>query len=206
MHLEARVRQGPSTPTVRGRLKLTPIALLLDEFGDRQIGRAIETDSNAHQWGAATTPSSLADPARSAAGTTHPAQASRRDRHLTAIATEPQVSRLALPGIGQYIAKGQFPCSQPRKGKPMPVESYVYVCKRCGERIEAPRPIVDKSLCPQTSPSGARCLGHLERIEPDAAISAGRRNQPERHFKGNNQEQASTQHPCMPSRWKPSLN
>jgi len=88
MDLEARVRQGPSTPTVRGRLKLTPTALLLDEFGDRQIGRAVEP-SKAHQCGAATTPSTLADPARWSAGTTHAAQESRRDRHLTAIATEP---------------------------------------------------------------------------------------------------------------------
>jgi hypothetical protein len=85
----------------------------------------------------------------------------------------------------------------------MPVENYVYECSRCGERIEAPRPIFDKSLCPQTAPTGARCLGHLELIEPDAAISTGRVDLPE-HFKRNNRERA--QHPSMPSHWKPSPN
>jgi hypothetical protein len=105
-----------------------------------------------------------------------------------------------------YIANGQFPCSSRGRGSQMPVESYVYECNRCGERIEAPRPIFDKSLCPQASPSGARCLGHLERIDPDAAISAGRADQRERHFKGNDRERARTQHPSVPSRWKPSLN
>jgi hypothetical protein len=88
----------------------------------------------------------------------------------------------------------------------MPVEGHVYECNRCGERIEAPRPIFEKSLCPQTAPSGARCLGHLELIEPDAAISAERGDEPERHFKGNNQERARAQHPSMPTRWKPSPN
>ena len=88
----------------------------------------------------------------------------------------------------------------------MPVESYVYECNRCGERITAPRPLFDKSLCPQTAPSGARCLGHLELIEPDAGISAGRADQPERHLKSSNRERARTQHPSMPSHWKPSLN
>jgi len=88
----------------------------------------------------------------------------------------------------------------------MPADSYVYECNRCGERIEAPRPMFDKSLCPQTSPSGARCLGHLELIESDAAISAARPDQPERQFKGDSPERARTQHPSVPSRWKPSLN
>jgi hypothetical protein len=88
----------------------------------------------------------------------------------------------------------------------MPAESYVYECNRCGERITAPRLILDQSLCPQEAPSGARCLGALELIEPDAAISAGRADQPERHFKGNSREQARTRHPSMPSHWKPSLN
>lgn len=85
-------------------------------------------------------------------------------------------------------------------------ESYVYECSRCGERITAPRPIFDKSLCPQTAPSGARCLGHLELIEPDAAVSAGRTHQPESHFKGNDREQARAQHPSMTSHRKPSVN
>jgi hypothetical protein len=88
----------------------------------------------------------------------------------------------------------------------MPVESYMYECNRCGERIEAPRPIFDKSLCPQTAPSGARCLGHLELIEPDAAISAGWVDQPERHLEGKNRERARAPHPSMPSHWKPSPN
>ena len=85
-------------------------------------------------------------------------------------------------------------------------ESYVYECNRCGERITAPRPLFDKSLCPQTAPSGARCLGHLELMEPDAAISAQRTDQPERHFKGSNRARARAQHPSMPSHWKPFLN
>jgi hypothetical protein len=88
----------------------------------------------------------------------------------------------------------------------MPDENYVYECNRCGERITAPRPIFDTSLCPQIVPSGARCLGHLEHIEPDAAISAGRVDQPERHFKGNDRERARARHPSMPSHWKPSPN
>jgi len=88
----------------------------------------------------------------------------------------------------------------------MPVEGFVYECNRCGERITAPRPIIDKSLCPRTVPSGSRCLGHLELIEPDAAISAGRARQPGRHFTGKNRERARAAHPSMPSRWKPSLN
>jgi hypothetical protein len=85
-------------------------------------------------------------------------------------------------------------------------ESYVYECNRCGERITAPRPIFDKSLCPQTAPRGARCLGHLELIEPDAAVSARRTDQPEGYFKGNDRERARAQHPSMPSHRKPSLN
>jgi hypothetical protein len=88
----------------------------------------------------------------------------------------------------------------------MPVESYVYECNRCGERITAPRPIFDKSLCPQTAPSGARCLGHLELIEADATFSAGRARQPGQHFTGENRRRATAAHPSMPSRWKPSLN
>jgi hypothetical protein len=85
-------------------------------------------------------------------------------------------------------------------------ESYLYECNRCGERITAPRPIFDKSLCPRTAPSGARCFGHLELIEAEAAISAGRTDQPERHFKGSNPARARAQHPSMPSHWKPSRN
>jgi len=88
----------------------------------------------------------------------------------------------------------------------MPVESYVYECNRCGQRIEAPGPIVDKSLCPQAAPSGARCLGHLELIEPDAAVTAERTDQAERHLESNNRERARAQHPSMPSHWKPSPN
>ncbi len=88
----------------------------------------------------------------------------------------------------------------------MPTESYVYECDRCGERITAPRPIFDKSLCPQTVPSGARCLGHLELIKPDAAISAERAHQPGRQFTGRTRERARAAHPSMPSRWKPSQN
>ena len=85
-------------------------------------------------------------------------------------------------------------------------ERYLYECNRCGERIAAPRPVFDKSLCPQTAPSGARCLGHLELMEPDAAISAQRTDQPERHFKGSNRARARAEHPSMPSHWQPSLN
>src|SRR5262245_4244214 len=101
---------------------------------------------------------------------------------------------------------GSFRAAAAERGSEMPIECYVYECNRCGERIEAPRPIFDESLCPQTSPSGARCLGHLELIEPDAAISAGRVDPPEPHFKGRNPERARTPHHPMSSQGKPSLN
>ncbi len=46
---------------------------------------------------------------------------------------------------------------------------YVYECDRCRERITAPRPIFEKSLCPRPAPDGKRCLGHLRLIEAQPA-------------------------------------
>jgi hypothetical protein len=49
--------------------------------------------------------------------------------------------------------------------------SFVYECDRCGERITAPRPVFDKSLCPRPGPDGGRCLGHLQLLEADTRDS-----------------------------------
>jgi hypothetical protein len=51
----------------------------------------------------------------------------------------------------------------------LPDPGFVYECDQCRERITAPRPIFDNSLCPRPAPDGGRCLGHLQLVDPDAS-------------------------------------
>src|SRR5262249_28748614 len=119
------------------------------------------------------------------------------------VASEPQGS-----AVSHFLGSGKFreragSVKQSAEENRMPADSYVYECNRCGERIEAPRPIFDKSLCAQTSPSGARCLGHLELIESEAAISSGRGGSPRPPFQGGETGTGGKPPPPPPPRSEP---